>query len=89
MTAWALAAVVVIYLYLDGKRFIIDLISLGFALILFLWIALVAVTLMPVALAGTIIIGSVARLVFQADTMNWGRNVVAFITKWMFFGARK
>lgn len=89
MTAWALAAVVVIYLYLDGKSFILDLISLVVAVIMFLWVALVAGTLLPVALTGTVIIGSVARLAFQADTANWGGNVVAFITKLMFFGVRK
>ena len=86
--SWAVAAVVVLYLYLDGKELAIDIISLLCALAIVLWVAVVTITIVPAALTGTLLISPLARIL-GADTRRWGSNVIRFITRWMFFGVHK
>jgi len=86
---WLLAAVIVMYLYLDGKKFFVDVVSLLVACILFVWIGLAAVTVIPLALLGTVVISPFARLIWRKDTSEWPKRVIDFISKCVFFGATK
>jgi len=86
---WLLAAVIVLCLYLDGKQFLIDVVSLIVTWLLFAWIGFAAITVIPLALLGTVIVGPFARLFWRKDTSGWPKRVIDFISKYVFFGATK